>query len=518
MTQVISERSSGILLHISSLPGSYGVGDIGHAVNFIDFLASAGQSYWQILPVNPTSHFFGNSPYMSFSAFAGNPLFISPDKLLEQDLLSPDDIIESKFSSYFVEFNRVWSWKFSLLKKAWKRFEQQTDQSDFNEFCNECEWLHHHALFMALKNKYKQEPWYTWPEDLRNADKNSLLVVANELDEQIRYYKFEQYLFASQWKNLRKYATKKGVKIIGDLPIYVGTDSVDVWANQSIFDLHKRTRKPTHVAGVPPDYFSKTGQLWGNPLYRWNTRTPVVKEQLYTWWENRFKAMFNQVDVLRIDHFRGFESYWSVPAQDETAMNGVWKKGPGEQFFREMQKRIGYLPVIAEDLGVITPAVEKLRDNLEYPGMKILLFAFDGTVDNAYLPYNLQENCIIYSGTHDNDTAVGWFLDPETSKESKLQLKRMANSMNDDIKTVHNDVIHLAMSSVARLSILPMQDILGFGNDCRMNTPATTEGNWIWRCGPEYITDQLAERLIDQTTFYGRLPSQLDPVVNLVSK
>jgi 4-alpha-glucanotransferase len=295
-------------------------------------------------------------------------------------------------------------------------------------------------------------------------------------------------------------------------------DSVDVWANQGIFELNKRTRRPTRVSGVPPDYFSTTGQLWGNPLYRWNTRKGVVKGQLYKWWENRFANLFSLIDILRIDHFRGFESYWSVPAGDNTAENGVWKKGPGENFFREMKKRLGYLPVIAEDLGIITPEVEALRDTLEYPGMKILLFAFDGNLDNAYLPYNLTENCIVYTGTHDNDTAVGWFLDPEVDRSAKHRLKRAANSDNDDISSVNRDVIYLAMSSVAKLSMLPMQDLLGFGNDCRMNRPATTEGNWTWRCAPQYLTDHLAEWLMDQTTFFGRLPSQVDPVINLVAK
>lgn len=518
MTQVIFERSSGILLHITSLPGPYGVGDIKQAINFIDFLVAAGQSYWQILPVNPTSPVFGNSPYMSFSAFAGNPLLISPDDLIEKGLLTREEVGSPEFSPYFVEYDKVSAWKYSLLQKAWNRFQQIGDKSDFIRFCDECSWLDSHALFMALKKRFDRQPWYLWPDDLKNADKSSLVVAASELAEEAAYYKFEQFLFFEQWRKLREYATCKGVKIIGDLPIYVGEDSIDVWGNQTIFELHKRTRRPTHVAGVPPDYFSKTGQLWGNPLYRWNTRKGVVKEQLYSWWEKRFAAMFSMVDVLRIDHFRGFESYWSIPAKDETAQNGVWKKGPGELFFREMQKRLGYLPVIAEDLGLITPEVINLRKELGYPGMAILLFAFDGNKDNDYLPYNLEENSIVFTGTHDNDTAVGWYLDPEVPRSAKLQLKRMANSFNDDVATVHKDVIYLAMSSVARLSIIPMQDILGFGNDCRMNTPSVSQGNWTWRCAPQYLTDDLAGWIMNQTDFFGRLPGKLDPVVTLVSK
>ncbi|MCL7489208.1 MAG: 4-alpha-glucanotransferase [Desulfobulbaceae bacterium] len=518
MRQVISDRSSGILLHVSSLPGSHGVGDIGQSFDFIDFLASAGQSYWQILPLNPTSPIFGNSPYMSFSAFAGNPLFINPDMLHEQGLLNKKDTDGPEFSPYVLEFDRVIPWKRNLLQKAWSRFQAQPDKSDFDAFCNEHDWLLDHALFMALKDKYDNSPWYTWPEEIRCAKKKNLLVAAAAMADEVDYYRFEQYLFFRQWQQLHDHAARKGVRIIGDLPIYVGMDSVDVWANQGIFELDKRTRRPSRVAGVPPDYFSKTGQLWGNPLYRWNTRKATVKNQLYTWWANRFANMFSMVDVLRIDHFRGFESYWSIPGRDKTAENGVWKKGPGVKFFLEMKKRLGALPVIAEDLGYITPEVVALRDKLGYPGMKILLFAFDGASDNAYLPFNYTENCIVYTGTHDNDTAVGWFLDPEVPRSSKLQLKRTANSPNEDIATVHHDIIYLALSSTARLAILPMQDILGFGNDCRMNKPATSGGNWNWRCAPQYLTDQLAASLKDQASFFGRLPSRLDPDAGPVTK
>jgi 4-alpha-glucanotransferase len=518
VTQVISERSNGILLHISSLPGPYGVGDIGQAINFIDFLASAGQSYWQILPVNPTSPIFGNSPYMSFSALAGNPLFINPDMLYGQGLLDKVDLVASEFSPYLIDYSRVMPFKQALLDKAWSRFQSQSDKSSFEIFCLKHDWLLDHALFMALKDKYNQAPWYKWPQEIKCANRKSLLVATGAMAEKVDYYRFEQFLFFSQWRKLHEYAARKGIKIIGDLPIYVGTDSVDVWSNQGIFELNKRTRRPTKVSGVPPDYFSKTGQLWGNPLYRWNTRKGAVKGQLYKWWANRFATMFSLIDVLRIDHFRGFESYWSIPAADKTAENGVWKKGPGKNFFLEMEKRLGHMPVIAEDLGIITPEVEELRDNLGYPGMKILLFAFDGTTGNPYLPHNFTENCIVYTGTHDNDTTVGWFLDPEVARSSKLQLKRVANSNNDEISSVHRDIIYLAMSSTAKLSILPMQDILGFGNDCRMNKPATKTGNWTWRCAPPYLTEQLAKWLKDETMFFGRLPSRIDSVVQLVSK
>ncbi len=518
MRQVISDRSSGILLHVTSLPGPHGVGDIGQAFNFIDFLASAGQSYWQILPLNPTGRIFGNSPYMSFSAFAGNPLLIDLTILVEQGLLLSEEVAAPEFSSYFVEFEKVIPWKKALLAKAWNRYKLHADTSEFVKFRQEHDWLFAHALFMALKDRFDNAPWYDWPDELKQGNRKSLLVAAEEMPEQMDYYCFEQYLFFTQWKKLRDHALRKGVKIIGDLPVYVGMDSVDVWAHQGIFELNTRTRRSVRVAGVPPDYFSRTGQLWGNPLYRWNTRKGVVKGQLFSWWTDRFATMLNLVDIVRIDHFRGFESYWSVPGGDETAENGVWKKGPGEQFFREMEKRLGFLPVIAEDLGIITPEVEKLRDDLGYPGMKILLFAFDGNPGNSYLPFNVPENCIMYTGTHDNDTAVGWFLDPEVPGSSKIRLKRAANRTDDDIASAHLDIQYLAMSSPARLCVLPMQDILGFGNDCRMNTPATTEGNWIWRCAPQYLTDQLAGWLRDQAFFFNRLPEKLDPVVTLVAK
>lgn len=518
MRQVISERSCGILLHISSLPGPYGVGDIAQAIKFIDFLVAAGQSCWQILPLAPTSSIFGNSPYMSFAAFAGNPLFISPDMLLADGLLDHENINAPEFSPYFVEFDRVVPWKRKLLIKAWENFRLQQERASFDAFCDEHGWLHEYALFMALKDKYELAPWYEWPDELKNANRQSLLVAASELEEKIDYYLFEQFTFYRQWQELHRYAADQGVKIIGDLPYYVGLDSVDVWSNQGIFELDKRSRMPTRVGGVPPDYFSRTGQLWGNPLYRWNARKGVVREQLYDWWTNRFATQFILVDVLRIDHFRGFESYWSIPAEDKTAENGSWKRGPGEKFFREMENRLGSLPVIAEDLGYITPKVENLRDELGFPGMKILLFAFDGKTDNEYLPFNYTENCIVYSGTHDNDTAVGWYLDPDVDPEAKAQFKRTANSHEDDAGTVSRDICYLALSSTARLCILPMQDILGFGNDCRMNKPSTSEGNWIWRCAPQYLTKELADDLMEQALFYNRLPGELDPVVNLVAR
>ncbi|MDW7771779.1 MAG: 4-alpha-glucanotransferase [Desulfobulbaceae bacterium] len=516
MKQVISDRSSGILLHVSSLPGPFGIGDLRHALEFIDFLAAAGQSYWQVLPLSPTSDVFGNSPYMSYSAFAGNPLFISPETLREQGLVDEHDLQLNSSSKYYVEFEKVNAFKFDILGKAWNRFKSLPEKTPFLEFCHhESSWLNDHALFMALKRKFNQAPWYEWPDDLRSSNKKSLLLAMHQLEESVNYFRFEQYLFFRQWQNLHDYARKQGIQIIGDLPYYVGTDSVDVWANQNIFELDQRTRLPVSIAGVPPDYFSATGQLWGNPLYRWNTRKGEVKKQLYDWWQRRFSTIYSLVDIIRIDHFRGFESYWSVPANDETAEYGKWKRGPGAVFFNEMENRLGFLPIIAEDLGMITPAVVRLRKDLGFPGMKILLFAFDGHNDNIYLPFNYERNCIAYTGTHDNDTAVGWYMDPDVSRESKLQLKRTANKTDDEAGTVHRDLIYLAMSSTAKLCIFPMQDILGFGNDCRMNKPATGKGNWIWRCAPEYINDEIAHWLRDEAIFYNRTKRENDPADDL---
>ncbi len=505
----IKQRSSGILLHISSLPGPYGIGDLGGAPAFVDFLAAGGQTYWQILPLGPTSPVFGNSPYMSFSAFAGNPLLISPQLLLQQGLLDAGDVSprDLSFSDYFVEFDRVIKWKQEILAKAWQRFKVDPDQADFVEFCSRQTWLDDYALFMALKCKFNYAPWYRWPRDLRDRNPDSLRLAAVESADRLGYYRFEQFHFFSQWRRLRNNANRRGIRLIGDLPINVGLDSVDVWANRDIFQLNPKNGSPTHVAGVPPDYFSATGQRWGNPLYRWNSRKPEIKERLYRWWARRLATTFSLVDVIRIDHFRGFEAYWSIPSRDKTAEHGSWQKGPGVSFFREMERRLGRLPVIAEDLGVITPAVERLRDRLRYPGMKILLFGFDGKSENPYLPFNYTKNCVVYTGTHDNDTAVGWFLSPDVPPESKLQAKKCANKNDNDVASFHRDLIYLALSSIAVLAMLPMQDVLGFGNDCRMNTPATTRGNWQWRCAPGLFSPELSGWLHEQNRFFGRLPA-----------
>ena len=506
---ILQQRSSGILLPIFSLPGSFGIGDIGKpAREFIDFLKISGQSCWQILPLGPTSRIFGDSPYMSFSAFAGSPLVISLDLLAEHGLITKEENTPPYFSEYVVDYNRVANYKNSIIELAWKRFQTIAENRiAFDNFIFKQPWVTDHGLFLALKERYMGQPWYQWPLPLRQRQAIALKQAASELSKEIEFFIFEQYLFFDQWQRLRSYAHEQGIKIIGDLPIYVALDGVDVWANQPLFQLDLELCTATHVAGVPPDYFSATGQRWGNPLYRWDNSNPHEKDRLWHWWEQRLRCNFTLVDTLRIDHFRGFESYWAVPAQEETALNGQWQAGPGQTFFEEMERRLGGMSIIAEDLGVITPEVEELRLNLRYPGMKILLFAFDGTVDNSYLPYNIDKNSVIYTGTHDNDTAVGWYLSPEVSPKNKQQAKRFANRNDDNAGTFHQDLIYLALSSPSNLAILPMQDILGFGNDCRMNTPGTTANNWQWRCASRFINDEIAAWLYDLTCLFGRIPS-----------
>ncbi len=509
MDTLFQQRASGILVHISSLPGGNGIGDMGVASrNFIDFLATAGQSYWQLLPLGPTSQSFGNSPYMSYSSLAGNPLLISLEDL-DQQLCSAKTSLTSTtdiFSEYSVEYQDVISYKNKQLHIAWQLFQQQGETDLLAEFNVNNPWAKEYGLFMALKTFFKGKAWFQWPEELKNRDSNALLEAEQQLAEEINSVIFFQYIFYQQWQRLHAYAKRNNIQIIGDLPIYVGHDSVDVWTHQHVFDLDPVTGNPTHVAGVPPDYFSKTGQRWGNPLYRWNTTDTDIKEKLYSWWEHRLGFWLKAVDVIRIDHFRGFASYWAIAASETTAVNGQWIKGPGREFFMAMEQRLGNLPIIAEDLGIITPEVEKLRDDLGYPGMKILLFAFDGNPANSYLPQNIAANSVIYTGTHDNPTAVGWFLDPEVPIEAKQQAKHYANANNLDASSFHHDTLYLVHSSVARLAVVPLQDILGFGNDCRMNIPGTAKNNWRWRCAARFLTDELARRLHEVTHIFNRTP------------
>ncbi|MFC1513011.1 4-alpha-glucanotransferase [Thermodesulfobacteriota bacterium] len=498
-------RGSGLLLHISSLPGQYGIGDLGSGARaFVDFLAASGQRYWQFLPIGPCSRIFDSSPYMSLSAFAGNPLLVDPDQLNDAGLLSNDDLQDRpEMSEYTVEFDKVIPFKTALLRRAHANFKQHGDQGAFDEFCRgEAAWLDDYALFMAIRNERGQEAWCDWPKDLAGREEKALAASRQRLADEIGYQQFVQYCFLRQWQALREYAASRGVFLIGDIPIYVSFDSADVWAHRHCFRLDPHTFQPTHVAGVPPDYFSATGQRWGNPLYGWQLGNGEANDSLYGWWRERFRHIFKTVDIVRIDHFRGFEAFWEIPDDEETAINGRWVKGPGKPFFDAMASAIGELPIIAEDLGVITPEVEKLRADLGFPGMKVLQFAFDSDADNLYLPHNYPDtNCVVYTGTHDNDTSLGWFLSPEVSDEAKARVRRYANSNGDG---VHWDFLRLAFSSVAKTAIVPMQDLLGFGADCRMNTPSTCEGNWRWRCADRFMSEALAAQLRDETCFYGR--------------
>jgi 4-alpha-glucanotransferase len=514
---ILQQRSSGILLPVFSLPGSCGIGDIGKAAhNFIDFLQKSRQRSWQILPPGPTSPIFGNSPYMSYSAFAGNPLLLCMHDLIEQGLTRENEITVPSFSEYHVDYQRVAEYKHKLLALAWNRFNAKPANRDLLEaFASDRPWVRDYALFVALKQRFANRPWYEWPMELRQRQQTAVQSAGKTLADETGRHIFAQFLFFNQWRRLRAHARAQGVKIIGDLPIYVALDSADVWARQAIFQLDAASNQPTLVAGVPPDYFSATGQRWGNPLYRWDTTDASVRSQLWDWWEQRLRLNFSLVDTLRLDHFRGFEAYWAVPAEEETALNGQWRPGPGQPFFVEMEQRLGGMSIIAEDLGLITPAVDALRRNLGYPGMKILLFAFDGDPKNSYLPYNIEKESVVYTGTHDNDTAVGWFLSPEVDPAAKRRAKRFANRQDDEAGVFHRDLIHLAFSSAANLAVVPMQDVLGFGNDCRMNTPGTVVNNWQWRCAERFVNDGVAEWLADLTALFGRIPSveETEPLV-----
>ena len=520
LINILLQRSSGILLPLFSLPGPHGIGELDReAFAFVDFLKKSRQSCWQILPTGPISPIFGNSPYMSFSAFAGSPLLIGIRPLVDQGLLKADEIPCESFSPYLVDYEHVHAFKQALLKKSWQRFSlSPKNMAKLRDFRHQHPWVTDYALFVALKEKYKMEPWYAWPTELRQHESLACQKAYRELEDACNFHLFTQHLFWEQWQQLHLYAQSQRIQIIGDLPIYVALDSVDVWANQSIFQLDPTSGLPTHVAGVPPDYFSATGQRWGNPLYCWQERDETKRQQLWDWWEQRLHHNCAMVDVLRIDRFRGFESYWSIPSQEETAINGCWKPGPGLEFFQEMQHRIGEMPIIAEDLGIITPAVNQLREDLGFPGMKILLFAFDGNPQNSYLPYNIEKESVIYTGTHDNDTAVGWYLSSEVGPAAKRIAKRFANRLDDDAGAFHRDIMHLALSSPANLAILPMQDVLGFGNDCRMNRPGTTIGNWQWRLAEPFLTDEVAAWLGQQVELFGRLPRPLQEMESLFSQ
>lgn len=503
---MIKKRSSGILAHITSLPSPFGIGDIGpSSYAFVDFLVDCGQSYWQFLPTGVTNRFFDNSPYMSTSAFAGSPLLISPELLFQEGLLSRPDLNNKPvFSPYSTEFDNVRQYKGKLLDQAFQQFQPETCP-EYANFIENTAWLDEYAIFMTLKDLYGNVGWFDWPQEFATRKSRSLQTLLQKHEEKINYFRFEQFEFFRQWQLLRQYAAKQEIYLIGDLPIYVSYDSVDVWAHQGIFSLDRNTLRPTKVSGVPPDYFSETGQRWGNPLYEWQNSDAGVQDQLFNWWLARLSNLFDMVDITRIDHFRGFESYWAIPEGNETAIEGEWLKGPGADFFNKVVEKLGALNIVAEDLGIITPEVEILRDELEFPGMKVLQFAFDGNKDNSFLPCNFQSpHCVVYTGTHDNDTTVGWYLSDKIDDNIREMVKNMANRSLHDQSGIHNDLMYLAQSSIAILCILPLQDVLGFGNDCKMNSPGVAQGNWRWRCAQEFLTREVTERMKATTSLFGR--------------
>ncbi len=493
-----TQRSAGLLLHPTSLPGPYGIGDLGpNAYHWVDALAYARQTWWQILPLGPTG--YGDSPYQCFSAFAGNPYLVSPDKLLEDGLIKPADVAGLNFPAGRVDFGPVIEFKGKLLARAWEAFKAGAAphlRAEFEQFKHaQASWLEDFALFLALKDAHGGDSWLTWDAPSRTRQAGVLQRARADYADAIGLHEFRQFLFFRQWAALKRYANEKGVRLIGDVPIFVASDSSDVWANPELFQLDAE-RQPTVVAGVPPDYFSATGQLWGNPLYAWDAH----KRTGYAWWIERMRATLAQVDLVRIDHFRGFEAYWEIPAGMPTAEVGRWVKGPGADLFEALRGALGALPVIAEDLGVITPEVDALRLCFDLPGMRVLQFAFGGATEDRFLPHNYEtRNTVVYTGTHDNDTTVGWYA-AITEQERDFVRRYLARDGSD----IAWDLIRLAWMSVADYAIAPVQDILGLGSEARMNTPGTPSGNWSWRLTEDQLTRATLDRLGDLTALYAR--------------
>lgn len=489
-------RTGGILMHISSLPSEYGIGTMGkEARRFVDFLVKAGQTYWQILPLCPTS--YGDSPYQSFSSFAGNPYFIDLEFLCKDGLLT-----EQECKSYFwgnkkteVDYGILYKNRYDLLKRAYERFVRKRHK-DYEIFCKEEEeWLDNYALFMALKDANGGISWLRWKDDLRFRKKETMNKARESYAKEIDFYKMLQYLFFKQWRSLKEYANKKGIQIIGDVPIYVAADSADVWANPEQFYLDKNLM-PIEVAGCPPDAFTEDGQLWGNPLFRWD----VMKKDDYSWWTKRIAAMSRLYDVVRIDHFRGFDSYYAIPAQDKTARNGIWRKGPGIELFRIMEAKLGRLHIIVEDLGFLTPSVIKMVEDSGFPGMKLLQFAFDPREESDYLPHNYQKHSVVYTGTHDNDTILGWMK--TAPRESVNFAKKYLNLTKEE--GYHWGMMRGAWASISDLAVVPMQDILGLDSRARMNIPSTLGTNWKWRADKKMMTTALAGKVRRYMKMYGR--------------
>jgi 4-alpha-glucanotransferase len=499
------KRAAGILLHPTSLPGRYGIGDFGQsAYRFVDFLLESRQSLWQILPLGPTG--YGDSPYQSFSAFAGNALLISPDRLVEEGYLPKTAVLTTpNFPNHLVDFGPVIAYKMNLLRQAFAHFQQYgtAEQQDaLAAFGTEqAYWLDDYALFMALKHEHMHHQggvWSSWPKEIALRKPKAIKAWGEKLADEVALHKFLQFLFFKQWLELKAYANMRGIQVIGDIPIFVAYDSADVWANPELFFLDK-TGQATVIAGVPPDYFSETGQRWGNPLYRWDR----LAADDYAWWQKRLDMSFIQADIVRIDHFRGFDAYWEIPASEPTAVVGRWVKGPGSHFFQTLQEKLGELPLIAEDLGVITPEVEALRDDFNFPGMKILQFGFGGERNSSFLPHSFGRNCVVYTGTHDNETTVGWYH--HASEGERDHVRRYTATSGHDIAW---DLLRLAYASVANTAVIPMQDLLSLGNEARLNFPGKVGGYWRWRYRADALTEHLVYRLREITELYGRAPGQ----------
>jgi 4-alpha-glucanotransferase len=509
-------RACGILLHPTSLPGRYGVGDMGaEAYRFVDFLAAAGQGLWQVLPLGPTG--YGNSPYQCFSAFAGNTLLISPDLLVEQGLLAPEEVNDvPTFADGRVEYGEAIEFKERLLRKTFENFARANPagvRGEFEKFKESSSaWLDDYALYRSLKRERGEVAWTDWEEPLIRRDSAALEEARARLRGEIEHVKFKQFLFFDQWTQLREYCHDKGIQIIGDIPIFVAHDSADVWAEPHLFKLDERGR-PRFVAGVPPDYFSRTGQLWGNPIYDWER----MQADGFKWWIARARAMLSLVDIIRIDHFRGFAAYWEIPGGDQTAERGSWVFAPGRDLFNAIKAELGTLPIIAEDLGFITPDVIELRDEFDFPGMRIFQFAFSSDATNKDLPHNYVRNTVVYTGTHDNDTAVGWFRSEPggaSSVRSAEQIERERRFCLDYLDShggeINWDFIRAVFASAGDTALVPLQDALGLGSEARMNTPATMSGNWSWRFTDGALNEELSKRLRHLAELYGRHPVMRD--------
>ena len=503
-------RSSGILLHPTSLPGPFGIGDFGaEAYRFVDFLHGAAQKLWQVLPLNPTG--FGDSPYQAFSAFAGNPLLISLEKLVEQGVLAPDDLKSAPlFPEHEVDYGAIMAFKFPLLRKAASNFHRTasgTERSQFDSFCCEnAAWLDDYGLFMACKDNFGGVIWTQWPAEIASRRPIALQKWSGQLAAKIAAMKYWQFEFYRQWDVLKMSCRRLGIRIMGDIPIYVAHDSADVWAHRDLFYLDERGQ-PTKVAGVPPDYFSATGQLWGNPIYRWD----VLRNSGYRWWIDRFRAALRLYDVVRLDHFRGFEAYWEVLAGESTAVNGRWVKGPGAELFSVLQQALGELPIVAENLGVITAEVEAIRRQFGFPGMSLLQFAFGKDPQGpSFRPHNYPRELVAYTGGHDNDTTIGWWTsagggDSTRTSEDVGNEREFARAyLSFENGEVNWIFIRAVLSSIADTAIIPMQDVLGLGTEARMNLPGTPSGNWRWRFLPGSLTPQLRDRLRQITVLYDR--------------